>query len=772
MKQVVLLVALLFTSTCFAQEVEAPVYGPPTRIVERLLYPETFEVVDWDGDGYLDVLAAGNGNNRLALFRGDSLGGYGWMELLPESVMADDWNDFRTVDWNGDGLLDLVACEEGGLVWLERMEDGELSAATLLRSGDNPIKMAIEDVNGDGVLDIAYCDSGSNEAVFLLGLGGGLIDTPVVEPLNSATAVALADWNADGQLDWIYSSYSSGQLYVRLGNGQGSFGASELVADFGKLSAIGVHFNAEDGTSDIFLGVDDTYVIQWHPSTSSADTLGLLAKAQQFDFGDLNGDGLIDVAVAAQTSGECGVIFASPEGGFDPMIVELEVHQTTDVAIAEADGEVRLFTNSRTRGQVGYRTFDSPTQQWPYVPLVEGIQYVRNLATGDVNNDGLDDVVVMVQGTNLYNGGPEYMYVALAQPNGSFTVKYVPTGTYFGYEMQLADYDGDNDLDAIVSDYNGDRIVGLRNDGTGTFTLADTLISSINGSDDVAMVDVDQDGDLDLIAAAWQGSDVMVALNIGNGQFDVPVELDGTGSRCEAVVASDFNGDGHVDVAAAFENSGDVRIWLNQGGGQPTVFQAPQILTLVSAQDLQGGDFDGDGDVDLFGVGYNETDVLVFVNNEGVFEAGMALGMGEVTGALMLTASDPDEDGLADIITSEYGGARFRLRHGATGTVLLLDQGNGPQNAAFGDFDGDGDQDVAMAYYSTGEIRWVELTSGMQPPPCFGSNEILAFLALYGCEGESGDANICGGYDFNQNGLVDVFDLIELLRFVHTNCDQ
>lgn len=756
----------------FAQTAEVPVFGEAQRIVERLLYPEQFDVADWNGDGQVDVLVAANGNNSLGLFEADSTGEFAWVELLPEGTMADDWNDLEVVDWNGDGLVDIVACEEGGLVWLERLTDGSLAPSVTLRAGEDPFRMDITDVNGDGIWDLTYADSGTQEAVCMLGTGDGAVADPVVQNLNGAAVVAFADWDHDGATDWIFGSYSWGQLYVAAGDGTGEFGDPELAADFGKLSAIGVLHGANGEPDSIFLGVDDTYVLQWHPDGASPDTLGLLAKAQRFDFGDLNADGFVDIAVAAQITGACGVIYALPEGGFDPDIVELEMHQAMDVAIAEINGQPSLFTNARSRGQVGYWGVEPGGGTWTYAPLIEGIQYVRNLAAGDVNGDGRDDALIMVQGTNLYNGGPEYLYVALAEPDGGFDVTYTPTGTYFGYEVQLGDYDGDGDLDAVVSDYNGDRVVGLRNDATGQFHLADTLIASINGCDDIALVDLDADGDLDVVAGAWQGSDVLIALNDGTGGFDIPIELSNTGSRCEAVVVGDFNGDGPMDVAACFENSGDVRVWLRNADEAVVVFSEPQMLDLPSAQDLQTADADGDGDLDLLGVGYNENDVVVFTNEGGVFQPGSLLGFQGVNGALMLTAADPDGEGTADVIVSEYGGARFRLFHGASSAVVDLDQGSGPQNAVFGDFDGDGDQDIAMAYYSTGEIRWVELVEGMQPPVCYATEELLAFLAHFGCSGFDSEESECADHDLDNDGTVTVFDFLTLLEWLHVSCDN
>ena len=158
------------------------------------------------------------------------------MQLLSESAMADDWNDFQAVDWDADGRMDLVACEEGGLQWLAQLEDGTLAAPVELRSGPDPFRLDIRDVNGDGHLDVSYTDHGVNEAVLMLGMGGGMVAEEVlVEPLNGAAVTALADWNHDGYIDWLYGSYSWGELYVRLGDGMGSFAPAELVADFGTV---------------------------------------------------------------------------------------------------------------------------------------------------------------------------------------------------------------------------------------------------------------------------------------------------------------------------------------------------------------------------------------------------------------------------------------------------------------------------------------------------------------------------------------------------------
>jgi hypothetical protein len=161
----------------------------------------------------------------------------------------------------------------------------------------------------------------------------------------------------------------------------------------------------------------------------------------------------------------------------------------------------------------------------------------------------------------------------------------------------------------------------------------------------------------------------------------------------------------------------------------------------------------------------------VFGNSDGVFDSGSGLGMDGVNGALMLTASDADGDGVAEVIVSEYGGSRFRLFHSESSSTLELYQAGGPQNAVFGDFDGDGDQDIAMAFYSTGEIRWVELLAGLQPPPCYGSAELVSFLAHFGCSWSTDVPGECSTHDLNADGEVNVWDFLEWLTSAHLGCD-
>ena len=762
----VIALGLIQTTTVVGQE--APQFAQAQRVVDQLTFPTQMALADWNGDGNLDAMVSGDGEDRVGVFPGDGQGGFGWLRLQDEVAMDADWRDMVAADWDGDGLQDVLACELGGLHWLRLGEQGELLSRTLLRSGVSPVRLSVGDANADGRLDVAFVDSDQDEAVLLFGGEGGAIQDSLIDAsVASATVVGLGDWSGDGVVDWLYGSYTTGELFLRQGDGFGGFQPRQTVADYAKLSALDIVAD-EGAEARFFVGVDDAFALEVFPNGSAPDTLGSFAGVSRFAMADFDGDGWDDVALASNTNQSCAVLYGLPEGGFSDDIWVKFVAQIRDVDAGDVDGDGRaeLFVCSRSRGSAG--TYDFNPDATTYTPLLEGLQYVRNCVAGDINGDGLDDVITMVQGSNLFDGGPEYLNVALSSGDGSFDVSYVSPGTYFGYDVVLADYDMDGDLDLAVSDYNGDRVVGLRNDGAGHFVLADTLIADIDKTDDLVMADLNGDEWPDLVAASWTSSNnVRVALNVGLGQFAVPFSLPGTGNRCEAVAVDDFNGDGSMDIAGCFENSGNVKVWLGTDATGLS-FSTPQTLTLPSAQDMGVGDWDGDGDVDLFAVGYNETDVVVFANDgQGNFAEGQGMGMMDVDAALGLTIGDADGDGLAEAVVSEYGGGRTRLFHGATGTTVTLAEGSGPQNASFGDFDGDGDADVALTLYSGREVLWAELLSGMQPPFCYGGAEFLDFIAHYQCVVP---ADGCETHDLDGNGVVGVPDLLRALASLASSC--
>jgi len=263
---------------------------------------------DVNGDGKLDLLVSYlDGNDEFALtivFLGN---GDGTFTQQPNTVYG-----FAEAvgDWNGDGKLDLIT---GGY-----SEDSFSSAYlgdgtgnfTLSQSQigtgyyGGPTGIAtVGDFNGDGKLDVAF--PGVSVA---LGNGDGTFQNPIYyRPTYGGGTVMTADVNGDGKLDLIVGGFS-----VLLGNGDGTFTADGGLNLGGYNLSIG-DFNG-DGKLDAATWTDGTYGTEQTLMLLLGNGDGTFQTPlsfpvgeytygfQNLGMGDFNGDGKLDLVLAATDS--------------------------------------------------------------------------------------------------------------------------------------------------------------------------------------------------------------------------------------------------------------------------------------------------------------------------------------------------------------------------------------------------------------------------------------------------------------------------------------
>jgi len=185
---------------------------------------------DFNGDGNLDLAAAGNGSGLPIVVQ---LGyGDGAFNVVPSSPfgLSSGVSSLAVGDFNGDGKPDLAVASSG-------LQGGAAAVTILLGNGDgtftpsgSPIPgggaIVVADFNGDGKLDLAVANNGNNNVSILLGNGDGTFTQAANSPVpvgSQPYAIAAGDFTGSGKLGLAVANYGSNTVTLLLGNGDGTF---------------------------------------------------------------------------------------------------------------------------------------------------------------------------------------------------------------------------------------------------------------------------------------------------------------------------------------------------------------------------------------------------------------------------------------------------------------------------------------------------------------------------------------------------------------------
>jgi len=348
----------------------------------------------------------------------------------------------------------------------------------------DPHDLAIADLDRDGKPDVAVCGFGG-----LAVHGGGALDEPLVVPLGEGThrGCRIADLDLDGAPEVVVMSWTNPSATFFLVGFDGErkprvrriFGAPHhgyalVLDDFDK-----------DGLPDIAATGLASRNVSWHfgnglGGVRSAGTGWTLLQegkrplpAHGLAAGDLNGDGLRDVAVA------------EPDR---PRIVLFR-------------GESNLSFHPRM-------ALDAKNA---------GLARPVDVAFADLDGDG-DEDLLFAQDHPLEEIGGD-LGVVLNADGGLRVVGHFPAGDRF-MAVRAADLDGDGKPDAFGPSFLGDRLLWLEGKGDGTFEEF-VSIGVARGPVRAEAGDVDGDGRPDVVVASTVDAAITVLWN-ANGKARPP----------------------------------------------------------------------------------------------------------------------------------------------------------------------------------------------------------------------------------------------------------
>ena len=326
--------------------------------------------------------------------------------------------------------------------------------------------------------------------------------------------VETVDVNRDGRLDVIVAERFSDTVAVFLGNGDGTLGARHS-------------FFAGPGPVDIAVG-------------------------------DFNRDGKPDLAIADASDdlsfGEVSILRGNGDGTFDLIDHHVTGYGTDGVVIADFDRDGKLDVAATTGSATAYqdnlaflRGHGDGTVAEPTYTDVRA--FPSSLAAGDLNRDGIPDLVLEADSVPIDNGG---IYVLRGRGDGTFATPVEYLGDAKPTSVRLADVDRDGRLDIVATALVGGsrRLVVLPGTGTGGFG-APVTSDSVTDLRALSIADVSGDGVPDVIGTRSGSADVQVAVGIGNRRFAAPQAVPAGLQDSRATAVGDLDKDGRVDVVAS-----------------------------------------------------------------------------------------------------------------------------------------------------------------------------------------------------------------------------
>ncbi len=346
---------------------------------------------------------------------------------------------------------------------------------------------------------------------------------------------------------------------------------------------------------------------------------------------------------------------------------------------------------------------------------------------GDYDNDGDLDLFVA-----NFNGENNFLYEN--NDDGTFTkitagdIVNDSSGSIGG---SWGDFDNDGDLDLFVTNTGIVNNILYENMGDGTFTQITSGVVVNDGGDSFSSswVDYDNDSDLDLFVTNGSDQNNFLYTNNGDGTFtkNTMVVIANDGGFSLACVWGDYDNDGDLDLFVANGSDQNNFLYVNNGDGSFTKITTGDIVNEAGySRSCSWGDYDNDGDLDLFVANLIQDNFLYTNDGDGTFTK-ITTGeiVNDVSDSHGSSWGDYDNDSDLDLFVANFSEDNFLYSNNGDGTFTkittgeIVNDGGNSRSAIWGDYNKDGYLDMFVAndlphnsflYSNNGNINnWINI---------------------------------------------------------------